>query len=51
MAGFAPLVIAGGEFWPPMAIAISGGVAGATILALYFVPSMYLLLMCKGCPA
>ena len=51
MAGFAPLVIAGGEFWPPMAIAISGGVAGATILALYFVPSMYLLLMCKGCRA
>ena len=46
MAGFAPLVIAGGEFWPPMAIAISGGVAGATILALYFVPSMYLVMLC-----
>ena len=49
MAGFAPLVVAGGEFWPPMAIAISGGVAGATVLALYFVPSMYLLLNCRGC--
>jgi multidrug efflux pump subunit AcrB len=47
MAGFAPLVIAGGEFWPPMAIAISGGVAGATILALFFVPSLYLILMCR----
>ncbi len=46
MAGFAPLVIAGGGFWPPMAIAISGGVGGATILALYFVPSAYVWAMC-----
>ena len=45
MAGFAPLVIAGGGFWPPLAIAISGGVGGATILALYFVPSLYLVLI------
>ena len=47
IAGFAPLVIAGGEFWPPMAVAISGGVAGATILALLFVPSLYVIAMCK----
>ncbi len=49
MAGFAPLVIAGGGFWPPLAVTIAGGVGGATILALYFVPSAYLLTMCRGC--
>jgi len=48
MAGFAPLVIAGGGFWPPLAIAISGGVGGATILALYFIPSAYVLAMGSG---
>jgi preprotein translocase subunit SecF len=45
IAGFAPLLIGGGEFWPPLATAIAGGVAGATILGLYLVPSAYLLLM------
>lgn len=44
MAGFTPLVLAGGGFWPPLAIAIAGGVAGATILALYFVPALYLIM-------
>ncbi len=44
MAGFTPLVLGGGSFWPPLAIAIAGGVGGATILALYFVPSLYLLM-------
>lgn len=48
MAGFAPLVIAGGGFWPPLAVTIAGGVGGATILALYFVPSAYILVMCPG---
>ena len=48
MAGFAPLIIAGGGFWPPLAVAIAGGVCGATILALYFAPSAYLLLLCNG---
>ncbi len=48
MAGFAPLVLAGGGFWPPLAVAIAGGVSGATILALYFIPSAYILLMCSG---
>ncbi|MBN2292272.1 MAG: efflux RND transporter permease subunit, partial [Pirellulales bacterium] len=47
MAGFTPLVISGGGFWPPLAIAIAGGVGGATILALYFAPSAYILLMCR----
>lgn len=43
MAGFAPLILAGGGFWPPLAVAISGGVLGATLLALTFVPALYLL--------
>ena len=34
----------GGGFWPPLAITIAGGVGGATVLALYFVPSLYLVL-------
>ncbi len=44
IVGFLPLVLGGGEFWPPLAIAFAGGVGGATVLALYFVPSLYLLL-------
>ena len=46
MAGFTPLIIGGGGFWPPLAVAIAGGVGGATILALIFAPSAYLLFMC-----
>lgn len=50
VAGFLPLVIAGGGFWPPLAITIAGGVGGATLLALYFIPSAYILVMCPNCP-
>jgi len=42
--GFLPLLLDGGEFWPPLAVAIAGGVGGATLLALYFVPSAFLVL-------
>ena len=45
IAGFVPLILSGGGFWPPLAIAIAGGVTGATILALYFVPATYMLMM------
>ena len=41
--GFVPLLLQGGGFWPPMAVAIAGGICGATLLALYFVPCAYLL--------
>lgn len=44
IAGFLPLVLSQGEFWPPLAITVAGGVGGATLLALYFVPCCYLLL-------
>ena len=41
IGGFLPLILAGGGFWPPMAIAIAGGVVGCTLLALIFVPSSF----------
>jgi len=44
IAGFLPLIIFGGHFWPPLAMAIAGGVAGSAILALYFVPAMFLVI-------
>ncbi|MDJ0523076.1 MAG: efflux RND transporter permease subunit, partial [Planctomycetota bacterium] len=43
IAGFMPLLLDGGTFWPPLALAIAGGVAGATVLALYFLPGAYRL--------
>lgn len=44
IAGFIPLLVQGGGFWPPLALAISGGVAAATVMALFFIPSSYLLM-------
>jgi len=44
LAGFLPLYLAGGEFWPPLAICISAGVLGATFQALFMVPCGYLVL-------
>lgn len=44
MIGFTPLLFNGGDFWPPLAIALGAGVVGATVLALFFVPSALLLL-------
>ncbi len=43
--GFIPLVLEGGTFWPPMAMVISAGVIGATILALYSIPAVHLLMV------
>jgi len=45
MIGFSPLLLNGGEFWPPLAVSLGGGVIGATVLALLFVPAAYLLLV------
>ncbi|MEL6107238.1 MAG: efflux RND transporter permease subunit [Planctomycetota bacterium] len=41
IAGFAPLIVSGGDFWPPLAVAISGGVSGASLLALVLVPALH----------
>lgn len=58
IVGFMPLILDGG-FWPPMAVAVMGGVTGATALAFYMVPQAFLLvrraaLRCEAideCPA
>lgn len=42
--GFLPLILAGGGFWPPFAMAIAGGVLLSTIVSFFFVPPMFLLL-------
>lgn len=47
MGGFIPLILSGGGFWPPLAVAIAGGIGGATILALFLIPSAYLLIVSK----
>jgi len=44
VAGFLPLMISGGDFWPPLAITIGAGVLGATLIALVFVPCAMRLL-------
>ena len=44
MIGFVPLLAGGDPFWQPLAIAIAGGIGGATLLALYFVPAAYVLI-------
>ncbi len=41
IGGFVPLIVAGGTFWPPLATAIAGGVAGSAIIALYMVPAVF----------
>lgn len=45
IAGFVPLLLDGGEFWPPLAVCIASGVGGATLLALTLVPCVYILLI------
>ena len=45
IGGFLPLVVFGGLFWPPLAMAVAGGMVGATILALIFVPSVFVLIV------
>lgn len=46
--GFVPLMLSGGGFWPPVAVTIGGGVLGATVLALVFIPSSYVILHRSG---
>ena len=41
--GFLPLILGGGGFWPPFAMAIAGGVLLSTVVSFYFVPPMFSL--------
>lgn len=45
IAGFIPLILfVGGQFWPPLAVVIAGGVGFSVILSLWFTPSLYALI-------
>ncbi|MDO9499464.1 efflux RND transporter permease subunit [Falsiroseomonas sp.] len=41
--GFLPLILGGGGFWPPFAMAIAGGVLLSPLLAFWFTPAMFRL--------
>lgn len=43
--GFLPLILAGGGFWPPFAMAIAGGVLLSTVVSFYFVPPVFSLVV------
>ncbi len=43
IGGFLPLILSGGGFWPPFAVAVAGGTLLATLLSFYFVPAAYKL--------
>ena len=44
VGGFLPLILAGGGFWPPFAVAIAGGTLMTTLLSFYFVPAAFRLM-------
>lgn len=43
VAGFLPLILGGSLFWAPLAVIMAGGVLGATLIALVFVPAAHLV--------
>ncbi|MGR5177300.1 efflux RND transporter permease subunit [Vibrio mediterranei] len=45
VGGFLPLIIAGGGFWPPFAVAIAGGTVLTTLLSFYFVPVVFRMMV------
>ena len=43
VGGFLPLILAGGGFWPPFAVAVAGGTVLTTLLSFLFVPALFSL--------
>lgn len=43
VGGFLPLILAGGGFWPPFAMAVAGGVLLSTVISFYFTPPLFAL--------
>ncbi|MEO1639261.1 MAG: efflux RND transporter permease subunit [Pseudomonadota bacterium] len=41
--GFLPLILAGGGFWPPFAVAIAGGVLLSAVVSFFFTPAAFSL--------
>jgi multidrug efflux pump subunit AcrB len=46
--GFLPLILEGGQFWPPFAMAIAGGVLLSTIISFFLVPPLFKLVYARG---
>ncbi|MEO1265992.1 MAG: efflux RND transporter permease subunit, partial [Pseudomonadota bacterium] len=46
--GFLPLILEGGGFWPPFAMAVAGGVLLSTVVSFYFTPPLFSLLARQG---
>lgn len=47
VGGFLPLILAGGGFWPPFAVAVAGGTVLTTLLSFFFVPALFSLMSNK----
>ena len=45
--GFLPLILAGGGFWPPFAMAVAGGVLLSSLVSFYFTPPMFTLVYAR----
>jgi multidrug efflux pump subunit AcrB len=45
--GFLPLILEGGGFWPPFAVAIAGGVLLSAVVSFYFTPPVFRLVYRK----
>ncbi len=43
LGGFTPLILAGGGFWPPFALAIAGGTVLTSVLSFFLVPHAFRL--------
>ena len=49
IGGFLPLLFfTGGDFWPPLAVVIAGGVGFSMLLSLWFTPALYTLIYGRG---
>jgi multidrug efflux pump subunit AcrB len=48
VGGFLPLMLAGGDFWPPLAVVMAGGVGLSMLLGLLFTPVLYRLATSRG---
>jgi len=42
IGGFTPLILWGGNMWPPLALVLAGGLVGGAVLSLLMVPCAYL---------
>jgi multidrug efflux pump subunit AcrB len=45
--GFLPLILAGGGFWPPFAMAVVGGVLLSTMVSFWFTPAAFRLIYAR----